>query len=221
MGESGTVLRHDGHAWVTVPTGVTEDLHDVHVLASDDVWVVGLGATVGHWDGTSWTWTTWEPRGELWTVWALGPDDVLVGGYGALRHLRSGAWTTVSLPATTDGRTTCVLDSWGVDGRYWVSVVDGRGSAVLAYDGTILERQWDYPYYAVTRVVTGLSGRAVDDVWGGGASSHADSTNILRFDGARWSMVDNHVPFDVGDLLVTAAGGIRAVGGRHFVTRGP
>jgi photosystem II stability/assembly factor-like uncharacterized protein len=69
----------------------TENLHAVWGTSSSDVWVVGDGACVLHWDGTTWSRVKvtglGERRPDLFAVWAPGPGHVWVGGDGVLLSL--------------------------------------------------------------------------------------------------------------------------------------
>ena len=56
-GERAAVAK-DGPAglvWEVVPPVTGEDLRDVFMLAEDDVWAVGNGGTVLHFDGATWS----------------------------------------------------------------------------------------------------------------------------------------------------------------------
>ena len=53
VGESGTVLFHDGRSPVLMKTGTDRDLKAVWASATDDVWAVGFNLIL-HYDGTTW-----------------------------------------------------------------------------------------------------------------------------------------------------------------------
>ncbi|MDF2691996.1 MAG: hypothetical protein K0S65_379 [Labilithrix sp.] len=97
VGEGG-VLRRMTHTRVPtrvfepVPSPVTTDLRGVYGFSADDIWAVGDGATVVHWDGTVWTkvgtpFDGAKVKPRLFAVWGSGPKDVWIGGNGVMLHL--------------------------------------------------------------------------------------------------------------------------------------
>jgi len=87
-------------------------LRGVSVLSASDAWAVGDGATVLHWDGTSWAPVTIPnlPVGAfLSAVDALSRSDVWAAGYGFAQggpettlivHWNGTAWTRVPSPGS-------------------------------------------------------------------------------------------------------------------------
>ena len=64
--------------------------------ADDDVWLVGDGNTVLHWDGERWSDRHGTLRGlDLYSVWSSGPKDVWVAGdHGVSTWLLTGTTPT-------------------------------------------------------------------------------------------------------------------------------
>ena len=101
----GFTLFYDGAKWrnVLVP-GATGTLTAVFAVSTTDVWAVGLGPTIIHWDGVAWTLVT-APAGlgDLFGLFMLpsGTDGWAVGdeGAGTVDNIRwsgtfpTGAWS--------------------------------------------------------------------------------------------------------------------------------
>jgi hypothetical protein len=75
-----TIPPCDQVAWCTVPTGVSVfyELAAVWGSSASDVWAVGSGGTIIHYDGTSWTPTPSGVRNTFYGVWGSGPNEVYV-----------------------------------------------------------------------------------------------------------------------------------------------
>ena len=67
----------------------------------DDVYVVGGGNAIAHWNGKSWRMTNLGTAYDLRIVSGSGAGDVFAAGEGqnALLHLRGGAWEPLALPS--------------------------------------------------------------------------------------------------------------------------
>ena len=83
--KSGVILHHDGVQFVEVPA--PDDVVDatwfkVWGAAPNDMWIVGLGGTTLHWDGTAFTAIPTPAKRPLLTVHGVGDDVVAVGGFG-------------------------------------------------------------------------------------------------------------------------------------------
>lgn len=96
-GSSGVIVRWDGAAWSTVATAPpadgfpTRQAFKVWGSAADDVWVVGTGSLVMHFDGKSWVDVAppLDPAQPLTTVHGGSASDVYaVGGVGNATVLR-------------------------------------------------------------------------------------------------------------------------------------
>lgn len=90
VGEEGLLARWvpngvDGGSWTDVPTLNDAPFYvmDIWVRANDDVWVVGEGGYLKHWNGTAWE-TVAAPQVtaavDLLSVSGSGSDDLLLAG---------------------------------------------------------------------------------------------------------------------------------------------
>jgi hypothetical protein len=167
-------------SWCLVPTSVTASdmLNAIWGTSASDVWAVGSGGTILHYDGAAWTPT---PSGVLNTfhaVWGSGPNDVWVVSSTGVLLRGSGfingttAWTNVptSLNATLQLLVNAVWASSPEDvrigGAPFNAAVGGRTTrcdqfvkAVLADGGA----GWRPLPGAPT--ITGLWGSSSSDMW--------------------------------------------------------
>ncbi|MCZ7584066.1 MAG: hypothetical protein M5R36_12420 [Deltaproteobacteria bacterium] len=55
--------------------------------SSSDVYAVGAGGTIHHFDGAAWSRMNSGSAADLWDVWGSGPDDIFaVGTGGTILH---------------------------------------------------------------------------------------------------------------------------------------
>ena len=204
---SGFALFWDGARWrqTLVPAGAGT-LTSVFIVGANDVWAVGMGATIIHWDGISWT-AAIVPLGitDLFSVFIMpsGLDGWAVGRGASANILRwsgawpTGAWSVFTSPAATkDLRGVFLISStngWAVgtlgtlfhwDGAGWMDLSGGSPTA--------------NNLYSVFMVST-------TDAWAVGASS-----TIIRWNGASWTgpMVAPTITIDYRSIyMVNAAEG--------------
>ena len=85
-----------------VPTGVStfDTLTAVWGSSKSDVWAVGSGGTIIHWDGAAWSSTPSGVQHTLYAVRGTGPSDVwAVSASDAVLHSNGTTWTRVAGPA--------------------------------------------------------------------------------------------------------------------------
>jgi hypothetical protein len=156
------------------------DLNGVWGSGPDDVWAVGAGGVIDHWNGSAWSIVDSATTQGLVGVWGSGPDDVwAVGTGGVIDHWNGTVW---SPSATASGvGTSNLLGVWG-SGPDDVWAV-GQGSLILHWAGTV----WSVARDAVgLAVLVGVWGSGPSDVWAVGADAFGDPL-VLRWDGAAWS----------------------------------
>jgi hypothetical protein len=89
----------------TTVKGVT----NVRGRAADDIWAVGKGGVIYHYDGHAWTATPSGTTVDLTSVWASGPND---------------AWAAGAGPSFVPGEYATVLVHW--NGAQWSEVEGAR-----------------------------------------------------------------------------------------------
>jgi len=129
-GGAGVLRGWDGVGWTDVTSiDVTDELFfKVWGSAADDVFVVGDGGTILHYDGTDWTTMDSGTTQRLITVYGRGPGDVYaVGGLASpvLLHYNGSTWNELTTPFldglmgvwTTTGSDVVVAGFRGFLGR--------------------------------------------------------------------------------------------------------
>lgn len=75
------LLRHDRDGWWQMDPGTSRALWWVHGFSANDVYAVGAGGVVTHFDGTRWTVEREEGTATLFGAFGLSPDSLIaVGG---------------------------------------------------------------------------------------------------------------------------------------------
>jgi hypothetical protein len=167
------------------PTRTSVDLNDVWGAAPDDVWVVGEGGVLMHWNGTALE-SRWGmlPGDHYAKFWGRAADDVyLVGPMNHPQQHFDGA-------------------QWAFDGalitHYGVEAVDGTApdnlTAVGTY-GTVLHRGaggWQKVANSFTGVLTGVVQTATDCLAAGTTQDGDGGTlfsGVMRCDGGQtWTL---------------------------------
>jgi hypothetical protein len=135
-GSTGLIYHYTGGAWTSISSGVDVALDGVWVSASGEVFVVGDGGTVLHYDGFNWGTMTQTATGQnLNDVWGTAPDDVYaVGESGAIIHYDGNGWTLM-----TTGISNHFTGIWGTSSSDIFAV--GTATTFMHYDGTGWTRQ--------------------------------------------------------------------------------
>ncbi len=148
-GSAGTLLRAepdpaqpplaDGKPalrFSAVSSGTTRDLTAIHGTAANDVYAVGLGGTLLHFDGTAWTAETpvkampGDPAftADLWGVFAYPGGALAVGQGGVWLQRVKGAWQPPQVLAVE-----ALFGVWGRSDHDIYAV--GSVGYVFHYDG--------------------------------------------------------------------------------------
>lgn len=133
-GETPDVVHWDGASWTVtaLAASVTENyLYAVWTDAPDDVWAVGGGGTIVHFDGATWS-SVVAGNGALptlFSLWGSGRNDVWAAGVsGTVLHWDGAAWTTQAAAGYD------LNDVWGLGpGDIWLASSHG---VILHGDGS-------------------------------------------------------------------------------------
>ncbi len=114
------VISCEQASWCPVPTNVSSRflLKAVWGSGPNDVWAVGSGGSITHWNGTAWTVTPAGTKYTLYAIWGSGPNDVWAASMtNAIFHSTGFAnasteWTQV--PGATEADTAMPVNAiWG------------------------------------------------------------------------------------------------------------
>jgi PKD domain len=167
----------------------------------NDVYAVGAGGVVAHYDGTTWTTLpTHIPSGALYRIWgnpATG-DLVVAASVGAFHSADRGAtWQAVNLVPNSVNITMGV---WGTDsGDVFVAgAAQNPGASALVAHSSDSGANWPQVWTTPTNtlpsapVLSGIAGRNAQDIFavgGGGAINGVvfTTSTILHYDGVGWT----------------------------------
>lgn len=183
----------------SVPANQT--IQRIWIIAMNDIWAVGNGTTLMHFDGDSWT---VKPApvgatGNLNGVWASARDNVwAVGDLGLILHYDGTSWSTVTSPTTL--RLWAI---WGVSASdIWAvgdsSTTTSQGAA-LHYDGT----RW----LAVTSGSLGTG--QLNSVWAASSSFVyvcGVGGLLARYDGTTWFTINASTTVNLHAIWGTPGG---------------
>lgn len=184
--------------WVQIQSPAPgKSLYGVWGSSASDVFAVGEGGTIIHYDGTSWSQMPGATTQKLYGVWGSAGDDVFASGAdGTIIHYDGASWTTM------ESGTKVPLNGgvWG-SGKNDV-FVSGEGGIILHYDG----ESWQ-PMTSGTTVSLGggIWGTSGTDVLCAGAA-------VLHYDGATWSSVPAVTAKFLSGIWGSSAHDIFAVG---------
>lgn len=183
----------DTTGWLPRSSGTTSDLDAVSGSSARDVWAVGTGGTIVHWDGTTWAASPTKDGANLAGVWAWSADDAWAVGArtngAAAIHWDGTAWSSVTLPRLT-ARAPALHGVWGsAPDDVWAVGEDdeGLGALLLHWDGSSWSSMaapavpggMDYELHSV-------GGNGARDVWAVGTVSGGYGY-LLHWDGMTWS----------------------------------
>jgi hypothetical protein len=203
--------------WRPLAVGPTNGLFGVWGTAADDIFAVGFGGTIVHYDGSRWSTMTSGTTVALQGVWGSGPNDVFAVGSQTILHYDGTAWSpmsgaaTVGLNAVWGTGPTDVFAVGGevlhFDGVTWTPLPVGSGYSVwgsgpndVYFVGGYTPTQGTvYHYDGATVTNVASAACRLKGVWGTGPNDVfvvGDNTNsspgaisdlVMHFDGTSWS----------------------------------
>jgi len=196
------------NVWASVPSGTTNNLQAVWGSSANDVFAVGDGGTIRHFDGSSWTVMPSGTSATLLGVWGTGPDDVFaVGVTGTIRHFADGNWTSMASPTTRN-----LFGVWGSAPNDVFAV--GFSGEIAHNDGT----EW--------RVIRTGTGNFQDNLQAVCGTSSTDvftvggSGGILRSsDGTTWEPMTSNTTQTFRGMWGTAPNNVFAVASGGVIRR--
>lgn len=169
------VVHYDGVSWsdMTLPDlSGSAALLGVWVSSADDVFAVGEGGTILHYDGTAWAVMESGTSFDLGGVWGSSPDDVFaVGEGGTVLHYDGQSWSPTSIPSGSP----FLNGIWGSSGTDVFAV--GQYGEIVHYDGGSWVEMYD-------------GGFALTAVWGFSATdvfAVGEWGTVLHYDGDSWT----------------------------------
>ena len=110
------VARRSTGGWTAFEPPPGRWIGDVFGFASNDVWVVGSGGYIGHFDGAAWSQVASGTDTDLRKIWGRASDDLWVTGTDEVLHWDGAAWSRQAVPAGVS--LSAVFE---VEGEVWAS----------------------------------------------------------------------------------------------------
>ena len=164
--------------------------------SANNVWVVGAGGSIMHWDGALFSPVQSGTGSDLFSIWGSGPNDIWVGSTSGLVLRWNG--TTFTPTAITGSQD--VAGIWG-----------SGANDVWFLDGTATLRRWNGSTFAA--VSTG-AGVALTALWGSSANDFwVTTTNgtVLHWLGTAFSIGPSSTTSLLTAIWGTAATDVWAV----------
>lgn len=159
VGDEGTVIRFDGHAWTTLPTETTERMLSVAIVSDTELWI---GGTTHRWHFAS---GVWDTMAAIAPVTSMATDGTHVwASTSRIELLVSGKWLAI---ADRPGR------------------LQARALDDLVVGGSTLERFHAGKHDILRTALTGyaisaIDARSLDDVWIGSEGSLGFGTDLVH-----------------------------------------
>ena len=194
--------------WTAMQIPTTGNLNGVWGSGPTDVYVVGDGGTILHYDGrkpTAYPWWDAMTSGttkNLHGVWGSGKDDVFaVGTNGTVLHHDGKQWNTMKA-----GTSYSLYTVWG-NSDYSVFATGQYGAVRHTFRNSspIL---WQYQ--------SSGAGTTLRSLWGSSPTnviSVGDNGAIVRFDGTTWKAMGSGPSQSMQGLWGSSASDVFAVGG--------
>jgi hypothetical protein len=181
--------------------GYHQSLTGLWGSASNNVFAVGTGGTILHYDGESWTNQPSGSTRHLTGVWGSSADNVfVVGGRDTVLQYDGSSWSTLDVPGYAINY--CV---WGTSAS---NVLVGGSSGIRRFNGTT----WD-SILSVSGAasIVGICGTSPSNVYAVNPGGSTGVGRVMHYDGHDWTEVYQH-PTWLIDVWVSPAGKVWASG---------
>jgi hypothetical protein len=202
----GVVSHFDGTRWSESTSRQPYGSYDYVVgTRRDDVYAVVTrnsvaGSLIVHWDGRGWSPFSPPERANIWAVWSNGPGELFVSSAEMIQHWDGARWSDAKLTTSA-----AFFGIWGAPGNAFAV---GSLGAIARWDAAA----WTPLISPVVpvgvpdttpRPLTVVWASGPDDVYAVGTPDGSSTSQLVRWDGARWTRV-----------VLEGDRGVRAVWGR-------
>ncbi len=207
-----SICRYDGSGWSTVKSDIKGPLMGIWGSDSNDIFAVGFGSKIFHYDGLEWSSTDRGPL-RLLGVWGSGPNDVFaVGDRGAglggvILHYSGEKWSEMS-SGTTEARSAV----WGSGpADVWTFDWSPSQSTIMHYDGVnwLKVEKHAAPFSAIGSVW----GSGPKDVWAVGWLNRSTTGVIHHYKGSEWKIARQDVEVGFNGIWGSGPNDVFVVGG--------
>jgi len=181
------------------------NLRGVWGYSASEVFAVGHGGTILHYDGTTWGSQTSSTVNTLNSVWGYSASEVFAVGHGGTILKYNGT----SWSSQTSGTTNNLYGVWETLAGDHVFAVGASGTILYSDDdGTT----WSSHTSGTTKNLYGVWGTASNNVYAVGASG-----TILKYNGTSWSSQTSGTTNNLYGIWGTASNNIFAVGASGII----
>ncbi len=169
-----------------------QELRGVWGPSSSDVFAVGAGGTILHWNGSAWTATASPVTTDLAAVHGTSGSAVFACGVGGVALRYDGtSWTALATGTTSDLLGVFAAASNDV-------FFCGARGTLLRWNGTVFSKFSSFSPGAPTKAFRGIWGSSAGDVFAvGDGNAGASQGPIWRWNGSTWTL---QVPNDLTNL---------------------
>ncbi|MBF0523674.1 MAG: chitobiase/beta-hexosaminidase C-terminal domain-containing protein [Deltaproteobacteria bacterium] len=187
--------------WSAMSSGTTKRLMDAWGSSGSNVFAVGEGGTILHYNGTAWSAMSSGTTSYLEGVWGSSSSDVFAvgsagGNSGTILHYDGTAWSTMS-----DGTTKTLTGVWGSSSSDVFAA--GPLGTIMHYDGAA----WSAMPSGTTNYLVGVWGSSSSDVFAVGFGG-----TIMHYDGTAWSAMSSGTTEDFYRIWGSSGNDVFAVG---------
>ena len=182
------LFHYDGAGW-SRDTSIVDSLpwpplSDIWGTSISNVWAVGYGGAIYHFDGVHWSDSSVSSWYEADRIWGTSASDVWIVGPGTILHHDGIGWSPQADSVLTARQLTT---GWGARrDDVWAAGMVARG--FLHFDGV----RWTgvLPADSASGFSYGMWGVSASRIWAveRTGSNGPGSGVIWQFDGARWSV---------------------------------
>jgi hypothetical protein len=160
------------YAWHEISSGVSISLNGTYMVNEADIWVVGNGGKIIHFDGDAWTVVESGVTSDLNDVWFVDASHgYAVGAGGTIIFYDGSTWSEQASGISTD-----LFGVSFADADKGVAV--GAGGKILMYSTGV----WTSASSPVTTDIQDVAVVAENNIWACGKSKM-----VLHYDGNAWS----------------------------------
>ena len=182
---------------VNLASGTAQPLTDVWGASPTNVYAVGGGGTVLHFDGLTWATEASGNSAQLRNVWGASDTSIFVVGYNGT-ILR---WDGTSWGAQSSGTAQNLRGVWGSSPRNVFAV--GAGGTILHWDGS----SWAAMSSPTTQNLLRVWGTSDSNAFAVG-----DNGTVVRWDGAIWTAQASGVTNNLYSVWGTSPSDVFAAG---------
>lgn len=202
VGTSGALSRttDGGETWTAEANLGTQSLNGIYGISTNDIWAVGSGGVIRHWNGTTWSTQNSGTTENLNAIHGNGTLVFAVGDAGTVLRRNGATWTSESLPNNVNQN----LNGIWVAGNGTAFTVGAAGRTVR-YNGTTWSNQPSGVGNGVNLLA--VHGSAANSLWAVG-----DGGAILFWDGSSWGTQTSGVTVDLRSVFALNATQVLAGG---------